>query len=919
MNKKIKLSFLGSLIIVGLFAGVNINTASAETATTTCNNAVWSALLSGTVTPNGTSTQAWFEWGKSTSLGNPTPKQTFSVTSSYSQTLSPLAENTTYYWRAMAQNKYGTAEGTIKSFSTSTCSQPTQNQPPVITLLGSNPTTITVDQAYNDAGATAFDPEDGNITYKIVKTGYVNSGAVGSYSLTYSVSDSKGLYAQSISRTVNVNPQVQPPTPKPSVSISADNDGVPIPYGGSTTIRWSSTNATSCIASDGANGWAGPKGTSGNFPTGNLISMTAYNITCSNSAGSTTNSVVVSVGNQPIIPTVFLTGNSSVPYNGSTTINWGSNNATSCIASGGSNGWAGTKSTSGSFPTGNLTSTATYNMICYSAIGTASKMDSLTVTVGGQTPPPPNPPTPTQSPTASISATPGTVAYNGTSTITWTSTNATSCSATGGTNGWAGTKSTSGSFPTGSLASTITYNITCSNSAGSAGDSIAVNVGNPPTQNLTMSGTITPQNANCLILPDQNSCNVNLSWATINPVAVSAITKNPNIVVANGNSGSNSFAVTYPSTTFYLYNNNVLLDTNYATANCSSGTSWNGNICQTITNNQNNLFPSINFSTDQNGLNYGNGTTLTWNSSYTTSCYASDGVNNWAGSKNTSGSFYTGALYSSTTFTLTCSNNNNSLTRNLVISVNSAPNNNYSPIIPTQYYNPTYIPVPTPTYIPTTTTYVPTPAPTYIPTVTTASPATNTTIQRTVYVNNGTGERSLVMLTIDGGGESIVSGERRRYHVTWQNISNQNLTDVVLRVLFPASMNVETATGGSFNKIDNTLTLNINRLNINESGEMFITASTKTGLIERETIIVVANLVFTDNSNRQNDAVAYAIHRIENNMNLLGANALFSGTFLFSSIFGWLLLLILILLIILLVRYLNERRNVRVSVPEPHY
>ncbi|PIR68386.1 hypothetical protein COU49_01565 [Candidatus Nomurabacteria bacterium CG10_big_fil_rev_8_21_14_0_10_35_16] len=823
MNK-IKLSFLSILVLVGLFAGVNTNTASAQTATTTCNNAVWSATLTGTVTPNGTATQAWFEWGTSTSFGYTTPKQTFSVTSSYSQVLSPLTENTTFYFRAMAENQYGIATGSTKTFQTGTCSQPAQNQPPVITLLGSNPVNITVGQTYNDAGATASDPEDGDITHKIVKTGFVNSGSVGSYTITYSVSDSKGLYAQSVSRTINVNPQIQPPTPKPSVTISADNTNVA--YGGSTTIRWSSTNATSCIADTGTNGWAGPKPLSGSFPTGALFSTVRFNIICNNGNETTGDGVTVNVENQPAQP---------------------------------------------------------------------------------------------QNPTASISAIPTSVAYNGTSTITWTSTNATSCSASGGTNSWAGSKATSGSFPTGNLTSTVTYNITCTNSSGSASDSITISVGSQPTQNPIMSGTITPQNANCLILPDQNSCNVNLSWTTINPVGVSAITKNPNIVVANGNSGSSSFAVTYPSTTFYLYNNNVLLDTNYATANCASGTAWNGNICQTITDNQNNLFPSINFTADQNGLNYGSGTTLTWNSSYTTSCYASDGVNNWAGTKNTSGSFYTGALYSSTTFTITCSNSTNSLTRNLAISVNSAPSNNY-PIIPTPYYNPTYIPIPTPTYIPTPTqTYVPTTTTTYVPTITTASPASNTTIQRTVYVNNGTGERSLVMLTIDGGGESIVSGERRRYHVTWKNISNQNLTDVVLRVIFPASMNVETATGGSFKKADNTLTLNINRLNVNESGEMFITASTKTGLVERETVIVIANLVFTDNSNRQNDAVAYAIHRIENNMNLLGAGAFFTGTFLFSNIFGWLLLLILILIIILLVRHLYERRNIRMSIPGPHY
>ena len=46
-------------------------------------------------------------------------------------------------------------------------------------------------------------------------------------------------------------------------------------------------------------------------------------------------------------------------------------------------------------------------------------------------PPPPPPPPPVQLPTVNISANPTLVNYNGASTISWNSNNATSCNATG--------------------------------------------------------------------------------------------------------------------------------------------------------------------------------------------------------------------------------------------------------------------------------------------------------------------------------------------------------------------------------------------------------------------------------------------------------------------------------------------------------
>ena len=75
---------------------------------------------------------------------------------------------------------------------------------PVITRLGSSPVTIQVGSTYTDAGATALDNYDGNLTSSIVVTGSVNTAVVGTYTLSYNVSDSSGNAAVTITRTVNV-------------------------------------------------------------------------------------------------------------------------------------------------------------------------------------------------------------------------------------------------------------------------------------------------------------------------------------------------------------------------------------------------------------------------------------------------------------------------------------------------------------------------------------------------------------------------------------------------------------------------------------------------------------------------------------------------------------------------------------------
>jgi hypothetical protein len=85
--------------------------------------------------------------------------------------------------------------------------------PPVITRLGSSPVNVTRGTAYGDAGATALDDVDGNVTARIVTVNPVNTAAPGTYTVTYDVSDAAGNPAVQVTRTVNVTagPDVTPP------------------------------------------------------------------------------------------------------------------------------------------------------------------------------------------------------------------------------------------------------------------------------------------------------------------------------------------------------------------------------------------------------------------------------------------------------------------------------------------------------------------------------------------------------------------------------------------------------------------------------------------------------------------------------------------------------------------------------------
>jgi hypothetical protein len=74
---------------------------------------------------------------------------------------------------------------------------------PTLTLTGSD-MEIDLGDTYTDQGATADDERDGDLSSKVVSSGTVDNSKVGTYTITYNVTDEAGNAATAVSRTVKV-------------------------------------------------------------------------------------------------------------------------------------------------------------------------------------------------------------------------------------------------------------------------------------------------------------------------------------------------------------------------------------------------------------------------------------------------------------------------------------------------------------------------------------------------------------------------------------------------------------------------------------------------------------------------------------------------------------------------------------------
>jgi Domain of unknown function (DUF1929)/Glyoxal oxidase N-terminus len=187
----------------------------------------------------------------------------------------------------------------------------------------------------------------------------------------------------------------------PTAGISANPTS--ITAGGSSTLTWTSTNAVSADINGTAVALNGSQVVT---PT----TTTTYRFTAKSASGATDWGQVTVTVSGGTAPTAAISANpTTISPGGTSTLTWSSTNATSATLNGAPVAVNGSQNVS-------PTATTTYTFIAKNASGTtATAQASVSVSSSGG-----------GAPTAGISAAPTSIIVGGSSTLTWTSTNAVS-------------------------------------------------------------------------------------------------------------------------------------------------------------------------------------------------------------------------------------------------------------------------------------------------------------------------------------------------------------------------------------------------------------------------------------------------------------------------------------------------------------
>jgi len=186
--------------------------------------------------------------------------------------------------------------------------------------------------------------------------------------------------------TLDTTNEVCVPPPLPTVAFYPSPST--IDSGQSTTLYWSSTNASSCSEEPGTSGFSTGAGSpvKGSTSTGILTTTTNYGITCTGPGGSTIGHATVTV----LQPTVSISAAPTrVVSGGSTVVSWDATNVDTCSISRNGQPWPTGGSTftanSSRQVTGNktdtITSDTTYMITCTNNAHTATSAVSATQVV----------------------------------------------------------------------------------------------------------------------------------------------------------------------------------------------------------------------------------------------------------------------------------------------------------------------------------------------------------------------------------------------------------------------------------------------------------------------------------------------------------------------------------------------------------
>ena len=335
-------------------------------------------------------------------------------------------------------------------------------------------------------------------------------------------------------------------------------------------------------------------------------------------------------------PVISLAADDAAVLSGnSTRLSWASSDADVCLATG---AWNGERPLSGSIQSPAVTAPSEFVLTCAGRGGVDTErafVDLLPPADPDPDPDPdPPPPIPDPVPVVSISADRTSVINGGTAQLTWSAADATACTASGG---WSGSRPLSGSLVVGPLTANSTYTLTCTGPGGSASNSVTVQVTAPPAQ----PPVVTLSLASASI---EAGASTTLSWSAANATACTASG------AWSGNRATSGNLSVSPATT-----------STYSLT--CTGEGGSDSAAATLTVNV--QPPTLSFSTSSATVNQGGSVTLTWTSTYTSSCAASGA---WSGSRAASGSELVGPIDAASTFTLSCSGAGGNVVEMLTVS-----------------------------------------------------------------------------------------------------------------------------------------------------------------------------------------------------------------------------------------------------------
>ncbi|WP_156891797.1 beta strand repeat-containing protein [Nevskia ramosa] len=307
-----------------------------------------------------------------------------------------------------------------------------------------------------------------------IATGITAAGLTGSYTVTgltagtsyyFTIIAVNALGETQFSNEASATPTAAAPT----VTIAANPASLVL--GAASTLSWSSADATACTASGS---WTGARATSGTASvTPSATGTASYTLSCTGAGGSADATATVTVSAPA--PTVTISAAPTTIMLGDTsTISWTTTNATNCTASG---AWSDARATTGNQLVAPTTSgSLDYTLNCTGDGGTASATTTVAV----------NDPPLLPVPTVTLSAAPATVTLGSASRLTWSSTDATSCTASGD---WTGARATGGNVDvTPTATGTARYTLSCTGGGGTANATATVTVNPVPSTPPTKKG-----------------------------------------------------------------------------------------------------------------------------------------------------------------------------------------------------------------------------------------------------------------------------------------------------------------------------------------------------------------------------------------------------------------------------------------------